>query len=501
MHTAKDVLAVTISELLFNLGFLLSLSLVSGSELRMISFQFYIDAENLFTNVPIDETIEIIIKCVYENPNLKAPNIPKELLKSLLITCTKEAPFRHIDGSLYRQIDGVAMGSPLGPAFANFYMANLENNILDNGNHSLKPLLYRRYIDDILVIVNSEKDVLDLKRSLQEESVLKFTHELGYNKIAFLDVSLEIKNGEILTEVYTKSTNQGDCLNYMSECPQKYKETVIYTLINRAYKISSDWSKFQSEITRLRQMFANNNYPSLIVDEQINKFLNKKHIQIVNTTESQGQVYKLYYRNQMTSQHKIDETKIRQIMKTKVKCINQHDKLQLSIYYSNKKMTNLIMRNNLNSSRDALRRSNVVYKIKCPVEDCKLLNPYYIGSTRCTLAQRITGHVQSGSIRNHIINEHNIAMERKHLTTNAAILQQLPDKDRLHIYEALCIKTMQPSINEQDDNFQRSCKLYASEPLNELARVSLFPTPQEAILRVSLPEETHQYNTRSKNRN
>lgn len=37
-----------------------------------------LDVESLFTNVPIQQTIEIILKYVYENINLAPPNIPKE---------------------------------------------------------------------------------------------------------------------------------------------------------------------------------------------------------------------------------------------------------------------------------------------------------------------------------------------------------------------------------------------------------------------------------------
>ena len=39
---------------------------------------------------------------------------------------TKETPFKNIDKTLYKQIDGAAMGSPLGPTFVNFYMGSHE---------------------------------------------------------------------------------------------------------------------------------------------------------------------------------------------------------------------------------------------------------------------------------------------------------------------------------------------------------------------------------------
>ena len=55
----------------------------------------------------------------------------------------------------YKQIDGVAMGSPLGPALANIFMCSLENKWLKDCPDSLKPVFYRRYVDDIFVLFSS----------------------------------------------------------------------------------------------------------------------------------------------------------------------------------------------------------------------------------------------------------------------------------------------------------------------------------------------------------
>ena len=120
-----------------------------------------LDIENLFTNVPVNTTIDIILECVFENPDKRPPNIPRKSLQTLLKLCTTEAPFRHINGSLYYQKDGVAMGSPLGPTFANFYMAKLENQILSKID--TPPHIYCRYVDDILVMIDSEEQLIKLR--------------------------------------------------------------------------------------------------------------------------------------------------------------------------------------------------------------------------------------------------------------------------------------------------------------------------------------------------
>ena len=47
------------------------------------------------------------------------------------------------------------MGSPLGPALANIFMCNFENIWLEDYPQGLKPLSYRLYVDDIIVLFSS----------------------------------------------------------------------------------------------------------------------------------------------------------------------------------------------------------------------------------------------------------------------------------------------------------------------------------------------------------
>ena len=109
-----------------------------------------LDASSLFTNVPVDETISIILRHVYEHNSIPAPRLPRAVLEELLAICTKDTPFRCPGGNLYRQIDGVAMGSPLGVLFAEAYMSHVESMAISSIDP--KPFIYCRYIDDILWI-------------------------------------------------------------------------------------------------------------------------------------------------------------------------------------------------------------------------------------------------------------------------------------------------------------------------------------------------------------
>ena len=69
-----------------------------------------LDVASLFTNVPIDATIQIILQHTYNHPSIAPPKIPSDILKQLLEICTKEAPFRCPENKLYLQIERVSHG-------------------------------------------------------------------------------------------------------------------------------------------------------------------------------------------------------------------------------------------------------------------------------------------------------------------------------------------------------------------------------------------------------
>ena len=65
-----------------------------------------------------------------------------ELMKSA--TSSIELTFNNI---MYKQIDGVAMRSPLGPVLANFFVGYYEEKLF---SQTRNPPLYFKYVDDML---------------------------------------------------------------------------------------------------------------------------------------------------------------------------------------------------------------------------------------------------------------------------------------------------------------------------------------------------------------
>ena len=77
----------------------------------------------------------------------KVKGILKRHFKQLLTLSVKSSFF--LFNVYYKQIDGVAMGSPLGPTLTNLFLTYCEGRWLDNCPMQFLPRYYCRYVDDL----------------------------------------------------------------------------------------------------------------------------------------------------------------------------------------------------------------------------------------------------------------------------------------------------------------------------------------------------------------
>ena len=419
-----------------------------------------LDVESLFTNVPVRETIKIIIKNVYHHETLPPPAIDPKKLEELLLLCTTSVPFRNVDGKMYMQTDGMSMGSPLGPTFANFYMADLENRVLNIPN--MKPNIYCRFVDDIYTDADHEL-LLEIKKSMEDNSVLKFTYEESQDgQLPFLDILTMYTPDNFSSKVYVKPTDNGMCLNGMSECPDRYKETVILSYVKRAWTTCSSYEYFQSEMSRVKQVLVNNSYSNKMIDKTIKSFLEK--VNKTETTEENAERVDLYYKNIMNTAYKVDEQVLKKIIKDNVKCTNANSKLNIVIYYNNKKTKSMVMRNNTTRKTNrTLNQTNIIYEFQCPKDECirqQSVNNAYDGFTDCTLSRRLSMHLQNGAIKDHYMTIHNEKIDRKTIVECTKVRYKESDQQRLETIEALIILCENPEINKQDTGRKRILSLF-----------------------------------------
>ena len=104
---------------------------------------------------------------------------------------------------MYKQLDSVAMGNPLGLALTNTFVGIHESRLFNN---TVKPGVYFQHMDDSFVIFGSELDCDHFQEKLNLlYPALKFKVEKEQNNsLNFLDVLVEKEDTAFLTSIYRK---------------------------------------------------------------------------------------------------------------------------------------------------------------------------------------------------------------------------------------------------------------------------------------------------------
>ena len=82
---------------------------------------------------------------------------------------------------------GTAMGTKMAVSFANIVMAEVETDIMNQSPN--KPLIWKRYIDDIFSVWNTNKEAIHnfTKLANSFHPTIKFTAEISDTEMTFLD--------------------------------------------------------------------------------------------------------------------------------------------------------------------------------------------------------------------------------------------------------------------------------------------------------------------------
>ena len=189
-----------------------------------------LDVKSLFTKIPVDETIKNAVDYLFSS-NMYRGKLCRSEPYYLLKLATSESSFI-FDNILYKQIDGVAMGPSLGPTLANAFLCHYEKLWLDSCPPELKPVVYRRYVDDIFVLLRYKNHLLLFAKYMNtRHKNLKFTlHFEQNNSFFFLDVKITGGNEGFPTSVFCKATFSKVFRNFDSFIFQFYKTDLIFTL-------------------------------------------------------------------------------------------------------------------------------------------------------------------------------------------------------------------------------------------------------------------------------
>ena len=382
-------------------------SMLDGKDHRLIMAS--LDVDSLFTNIPLDETIEIVTKKVFAKKH-KVNGLSRTDFRRLLSLSTKGTVFL-FNGNYYRQKDGVAMGSPLGPVLANAFLCHYETKWLEECPLSFMPIFYARYVDDIFVLLRSKEHIINLAHYLSSKHRnINFTYEEENNNLLpFLDVNVYRDAGKFSSTVHRKATFSGVYTNYSSFIPDTYKSGLVSTLLYRAYVISSSYKSLHEEVERLKKIFAKNNYPSRFVDKCIFNFFNKVYGDRTPVVTVPKKEFTLFLPFLGTTSFKTKNSLVRSFREllpfSKLKIIFRSSKRLSSCFSFKDKIPNSLM-------------SGVIYKYTCPV-----CNHSYIGSTKRYWEKRLEEHSHVSALTGKPLNGMQIYAPMQHLRTGSCMVR------------------------------------------------------------------------------
>ena len=224
-----------------------------------------VDVSSLFTNVPIQEAVQVIKKKLKEDQSLPSrTSLTLERITELLEICLNTTYLR-FQGRFYEQQKGAAMGSPVSAIVANMYMEHFKEFALRTALE--RPRVWKRYFDDTCCIIRKETVDRFLKHLNNIRNSIRFTMEKEKdNSLPFMDTLLMRRDDETIDiTVYRKPTQQTNTWIFRSHHPSHIKRGLIMCLQHRIDSIISREEYQKSETDGLRRVLRKNGYPTQFV--------------------------------------------------------------------------------------------------------------------------------------------------------------------------------------------------------------------------------------------
>jgi hypothetical protein len=182
---------------------------------------------------------------------------------------------------IYKQVNGTAMGTPLGPQYANLFMEQLELHTVQSWR-ARGLILYKRFIDDIfalLVCSRAEVDMFILELNSLDPTI-KLTSIVSDSSVDFLDITIcvdsRVKQGRLTTKVFQKALNQYLYVPFNSYHTMKQKTGFIKGECIRYARTCTLKKDYDDLVTLFKARLQRRGYPMQIINAKVGEVDFKK---------------------------------------------------------------------------------------------------------------------------------------------------------------------------------------------------------------------------------
>ena len=226
------------------------------------------DFESLFTNIPIEDSINTIRIFLLESG--VDINIINFICDSAQLVFNNNI-FISEDNRYFRQIRGLAMGSQTVPKWANLYLYQKEKEYISKCGQMI---YFTRLIDDGFgVIKGGEQIAMNFINGYKELFDIAITYEHSFYSLVMLDVVVSKgDHGESLdVRTYTKPTNKHLFITSKSFHPKHTLKGLIYGQLRRFIITNSKQVWYEEERRNFLEHLRNRGYKYKLLYPIFNK--------------------------------------------------------------------------------------------------------------------------------------------------------------------------------------------------------------------------------------
>jgi len=411
-----------------------------------------LDVKNLYPSIPIQYGIESVTTLAKKHwDEISHFGFKLEDLTRCLTFLSYNYEIKYLD-QIYLQICGCPMGAHFSPPFAIITMNRIENEALTKlKNTSIVPLVYKRYIDDIIIgpITHEEntfKKIIETFNSINPS--IQFTIDIPDrgDSLKFLDIEIYIDKNGLHYEWYRKELCSNNTLRKDSWLPEHVKVNFIKNMTKQAVSRCSDSTLEKNALSKLNKIFHINGHQSQVTKHEFKLNYNN------NVSDPSGKsCFLLGFVSdscdrkikQLIKKYDVPVSLISRPNKYLSQCFNDsvpHNK------HDNCDICNLLL------DKFTCEDKYVVYEFKC-----KLCENSYIGQTCRPFQQRYKEHRHSVEVKNknsalseHILISHPFANPSMNNFT-CSILKKLRNPVETKITESVLNDRLKPTLNRREE--------------------------------------------------
>ena len=182
-------------------------------------------------------------------------------------------------------------------------------------------------------------------------------------------------------------------LHYDSHVDMKYKKSLVLTMLNRAFRLSSSWKLFTEECEHLKKTFVRLRYPISLLDNIITKYTSQKRVSDDHPAEERN-----IKENVVPVMLPFKDQKSADSLRRQLRNLSKTIGRQIQPVYTSRKIATDFPA--AETKPPLVNQQCVVYLFKCDLCDAD-----YVGYTCQHLHQCIDEH-KSSVVREHMVQQH-----------------------------------------------------------------------------------------------